>query len=336
MIKKRRIQKFLTITTLISLFALFFSVPQAVEAQAGSAAEVLAEINGVRAANGLTPLSENIYLNIAAQTQADYIAETGVGSHIGAGGTTSADRALAAGYGEGATVWVTENWARGPGLTASECVYNMWVPSPDHLENILTTWHNEFGAGVALDAQGFTVYVAVFGHTSGSSIPVQAIITPGGPTLTEVPYIQPVTTSTPNADGSVLHIVQSGQSLWAIADAYEINLADLLTMNGLTEDDSIYPDQQLLIVPASEEVTTPTGTPDPDQFTSTPEPTQTLTPTPETTRKESEPTPTATPKERNNFLVNIFSGDTLWLGIGLVAVSVLGIALLLFTSSRLK
>jgi len=336
MIKKRRTQKFLTITALLSLFVLFFSVPQVVVAQAGTAAEVLAEINGVRAANGLAPLSENIYLNIAAQTQADYIAETGVGSHIGAGGTTSADRALAAGYGEGATVWVTENWAKGPGLTASECVYNMWVPSQEHLDNILTTWHNEFGAGVALDAQGFTVYVAVFGHTSGSSIPVQSTITPGGPTLTQVPYIQPVTTSTPNPDGSVFHTVQSGQSLWAIADAYEIPLADLLTMNNLTEEDAIYPDEQLLIVPASEAVTTPTGTPDPDQFTSTPEPTQTHTPTPEITQEEPEPTPTATPKERNNFLVNIFSGDTLWLGIGLVAVSVLGIALLLFTSSRLK
>ncbi len=334
MIIKRPIQQFLTIIALLSLFVLFFSVPQAVEAQAGTAAEVLAEINGVRAANGLTPLSENIYLNIAAQTQADYIAETGVGSHIGAGGTTSADRALAAGYGEGATVWVTENWAKGPGLTAYECVYNMWVPSQEHLDNILTTWHNEFGAGVALDAQGFTVYVAVFGHTSGSSIPVQSTITPGGPTLTQVPYIQPVTTSTPNPDGSVLHSVQSGQSLWAIADAYEIPLADLLTMNNLTEEDAIYPDQQLLIVPASEEVTTPTGTPDPDQFTPTPKPTQTLTPTPEITQEEPEPTPT--PKERNNFLVNIFSGDTLWLGIGLVAVSVLGIGLLLFTSSRLK
>ena len=336
MIKKRPIQKFLTVTALISLFVLFFSVPQAVEAQAGSAAEVLAEINGVRAANGLAPLSENIYLNIAAQTQADYIAETGVGSHIGEGGTTSADRALAAGYGQGATVWVTENWAKGPGLTAYECVYNMWVPSQEHLDNILTTWHNEFGAGVALDAQGFTVYVAVFGHTSGSSIPVQATITPGGPTLTQVPYIQPVITSTPNPDGSVIHIVQSGQSLWAISDAYEIPLADLLSLNNLTEEDAIFPDEQLLIVPASEAVTTPTGTPDTDQFTPTPEPTQTRTPTPEKTSEESQPTSTPTPKERNNFLVNIFSGDTLWLGIGLVAVSVLGIALLLFTSSRLK
>ena len=73
MIKKLPIQQFLTVTPLLSLFVLFFSVPQAVEAQAGSAAEVLAEINGVRAANGLAPLSENIYLNIAAQTQADYI-----------------------------------------------------------------------------------------------------------------------------------------------------------------------------------------------------------------------------------------------------------------------
>jgi uncharacterized protein YkwD len=329
-----RLQRFFTILTFFSILMLFFSPAPAAHAQAGTAAQLLAEINGFRGANGLAPLSENIYLNIAAQNQADYIASTGVGSHIGEGGSTSSDRALAAGYGEGATIWVTENWAKGPGLTASECVYDMWAPSSDHLDNMLTTWHNEFGAGVALDINGFTVYVAVFGHTSGSSVPVQSTSAPSGPTATQVPYIQPVTTSTPNPDGSVVHIVQPGQSLYPIAEAYGVSLADILALNNLTEEDPIFPEQALLIVPASATLTPTNETPDAEDFTPTPQPTPTETP--QATLTAAEPTPTPTPEKEPGFLATIFSGDTLWVGIGLVAVSVLGIALLLFTSSRLK
>jgi uncharacterized protein YkwD len=327
-------QRIFSVFALLSVFVLFLSVPTTAEAQAGTAAEVLAEINGVRAANGMAPLVENIYLNIAAQNHANWIAETGIGSHIGEDGSTAADRALAVGYGEGASVWVTENWARGPGLTSYGCVYNMWVPSTDHINNILTTWHNEFGAGVALDSSGFTVYVAVFGHTSGSIVQ-QPTITPGGPTLTPVPYIQPVTTATPNPDGSVIHIVQPGQSLWAIADAYEIAMDDLLALNGLTLEDAIFPDQELLIVPASvEETVQPTETPDAQENTPTLTPTHEPTNTPQAIQETITPTPTV--EKRGSFLVNIFSGDSLWVGIGLVAVSIFGIALLLFTSSRLK
>jgi hypothetical protein len=46
--------------------------------------------------------------------------------------------------------------------------------------------------------------------------------------------------------------------------------------------------------------------------------------------------PTENPNSNGNFFKNIFSGDTLWVGIGLIAVSVFGIVLLLFTSARLR
>ena len=337
-----KITRILLIFASLSLFVPLFSAPGPAQAQAGTAFEVLVQINNLRAANGLTPLVENQYLNIAAQNHANWIAETGLGGHTGEGGSTAADRALAVGYGEGANVWVTENWARGSGLTAYDCVYTMWAPSTAHLDNMLTTWHNEFGAGAALDGTGFTVYVVNFGHSAGSNIPEQPISTASGPTATLVPLIQPVTTATPNPDGSVIHIVQFGQSLWAIADAYQISMADLLNQNGLTEEDAIYPDQQLLIVPASLEVieeiieteTTAVANQAAQRPTPTPSPIATRTAQPTSTRLES--TPTAIPNQRGNFFANIFSGDTLFVGVGLVVVSVLGIALLLYTSSRLK
>jgi uncharacterized protein YkwD/LysM repeat protein len=336
--KKYRI---LAILAIISLFTPMLSARKPVQAQAGTAFEVLVQINNLRSANGLSPLVENQYLNIASQNHANWIATTGLGGHIGENGSTAADRALAVGYGEGAKVWVTENWARGPGLTAYDCVYTMWAPSAAHIDNMLTTWHNEFGAGVALDGDGFTVYVVKFGHSAGSNIPEQPISTPSGPTVTLAPLIQPVTTATRNPDGSIIHIVQFGQSLWAIADAYDIAMADLLIQNGLTEQDAIFPDQRLLIVPASlevEEATETEATSTRNQAaqrpTPTPSPTATRPVQPTSTSRES--TPTDVPIQRGNFLTNIFSGDTLFVGIGLVVVSILGIALLFYTTSRLK
>ena len=336
-LKKTRL---LALLTCLGLISLLFGAPKTARAQAGTPYEVLAEINGLRVANGMEPLSENQYLNIAAQNHAEWIATTLQGGHTGEGGSTPADRALAVGYGEGASVLVTENWARGPGLTPNSCVYDMWAPSSDHINNMLTTWHNEFGAGVALDSQGMTVYVVKFGHVVGSA-PPQITSVPSGPTGTPAPLVQPIATAQANPDGSVIHVVQFGQTLWTIAEAYQISMIKLLEQNYLTEDSAIFPERKLVIVPANavaEEATdeeteeaTPTPTEEP-----TPTPTRTPTRTLQATQATPIPTPTEAPNPAGNFLVNIFSGDTLWVGIGLVAVSLFGIALLLFTSSRLK
>lgn len=329
-----------------------------VHAQAGTPSEMLDEINNLRSANGLPPLAVNNYLMLSAQNHADWIAETGQGGHVGVDGTDAQARALAVGYGEGAQVWVTENWARGPGLTVRDCIYTSWNDSA-HMDNMLTEWHNEFGAGVALDVQGFTVYVVNFGHTSGST-PAQSDSTPEetesnlptfetGPTNTPVPFIQPITTATPSPDGSVIHVVAFGQSLWAIADAYGIPLPDLLALNNLTEDSAIYPEQELIIVPGNES----SETQDPEleeEAQAEMTPTQMITATkapiealekPQTDAKPAEslnPEETSEPDDRptRGFLATIFSGDTLWVGIGLIAVSISGIILVLFTSARLK
>ncbi len=331
-----KIQRIIKILSLLSLSVFFLAAPQPTQAQAGTAWEVLAEINAYRAANGLAPLVENQYLNISSQNHVNWMAETGIYSHTGIDGSTSTERAIAAGYGGGSSVRVTENWARGPGMTASEVVYQSWATSDIHNSQMLSTSYNEFGAGVALDGDGMTVYVVNFGVVLGSSVEPQTTTAPStGPSSTPAPIIQPITTSTPNSDGSVIHIVQYGETLWTIVEAYNINMPDLLALNGLTEEDAIFPDQQLLIIPASIEVKeTPETTGTPGEVTSTP----TLAPSPTATRTFALSSTlmaediTETPEPRTNFLMNIFSGDTLIVGIGLVAVSVLGIALLLFTS----
>ncbi len=333
-------QSLVILSILGILVFLAMSLPAPVQGQAGTPYEMITEINNLRAANGLYALAPNDYLMLSAQNHADWIAETGQGGHMGIDGTYAIDRARAVGYGGGAQIWVTENWARGPGLSVHDCIYIMWDDEA-HMGNMLTDWHNEFGVGVALDGQGFTVYVVNFGHTSGSA-PAQT--TPGsttpGAAPTQAPFIQPVAITTPNPDGSVIHIVQYGQSLWAIADAYGISLADLLAQNGLTEESAIFPDQELLIFPASLETaaetsTVPAETPEPDP-TATPTPTRAITATREADPERTEQPTAVETAARRGFLANIFSGDTLFIGIGLVAVSVFGLALLLFTSARLK
>ncbi len=326
---------------LVIVVGLCFTFPQSANAQSGTPAEVLAEINAYRAANGLEPLAENQYLNIAAQNHVNWMMETGDYGHTGEGGSTYTDRALAAGYGEGQDVRVTENWARGHQLTAYGVVHEMWKPSGIHNSQMLTTSYNEFGAGVGLDGDEMTVYVVVFGVLTESSLPespAQPTATTAGPTSTPAPISQTIATATPNPDGSVLHVVQYGQALSAIADAYEIPLADLLAQNNLTEDSVIQPDQELLIVPASSPTETPTE--DPTEPKETVEPTQKPSQTPtesvEPTPTRFDPTATEPSQRKASVLTNIFSGDTLWMGVGLVSLSVFGLGLLLYTSSRLQ
>ena len=326
--KPKRKSPILAVFSILSFLLLGFFMPQPVQAQAGTAWEMLAGINSLRAANGLAALEENYYLNLSAQNHADWIAETGIGSHYEDDGSTATDRAHAVGY-TGAIV--TENWARGPGLTVTNCIYVMW-DDPDHMDNMLDPNRKEFGAGVALDSDGFTVYVVNFSnYDTNDSQPSDTTETVGdtGPTSTTGPVINALVTSTPAPDGTIIHVVQYGQTLWGIAEAYGISLIDLQNMNGLTDDSAIYPGDLLLIVQGTGETPTPT----PTEILE--EPTPTLTPTAKVVATET-PTPTPTPEPRNNFLTNIFSGDTLWVGVGLVVVSLFGIGLLLFTSSRLR
>jgi LysM repeat protein len=328
---------------LMILLGLCFMDANPVQAQSGTAAGVLAEINAYRAANGLGPLVENQYLNIAAQNHVDWMAQTGQYSHTGAGGSTYTDRALAAGYGEGQGVRVTENWARGHKMSAYEVVYEMWKPSGIHNSQMLTTSYNEFGAGVALDGDGMTVYVVVFGIVTGgdlapvATLPEEPTATPVGPTRTPAPISDTITTAAPNSDGSVIHVVKYGQPLAAIADAYKIPLADLLAQNNLTENSVIYPDQELLIEPANNQSPTPTEPPKTAEETSEPTPKPSRTPTKvlETDRTQATPTPTQTAQKNSGFLTGIFNGNTLWIGIVLVSISIFGLGLLFYTSARL-
>jgi len=78
-----------------------------------SAYDVIAAVNQLRAANGLPPYQVNGSLMAAAQSHSEYMAANGIVSHTGSGGSRPRDRAIAAGYGGGNQVYVSENIAGG-------------------------------------------------------------------------------------------------------------------------------------------------------------------------------------------------------------------------------
>ncbi len=88
----------------------------------------------------------------------------------------------------------------------------------------------------------------------------------------------PVSTVTPQVDGSIVHVVQPGEVLSNIAEAYQVLLSQIYSLNYLTDQSVIYPGQRLKI-----------KTPDP---TATPTETSTPTRVPTATRR-----PTRTPTQ---------------------------------------
>ncbi len=248
-----------------------------------SASELLAQVNALRAANGLPAYRATQAVMAAAQAHSDYQASIGSVTHTGAGGSRPRDRAAAAGYGGGGTIFVSENILGGGGFTASDAV-QAWQGDALHLNTMLGASYQDAGAGMA-EAGGAVYYTLDVGYVAGSEAPPPpadgatpaATAAAANPTLAAV---TPVFTVTPHADGSIVHVVQPGQALWSIAIAYQVKVADLWELNGLNESSVIYPGDKILVKAAPPTATptitlTPTRTPRPTRLTATLRPTRT-------------------------------------------------------------
>ncbi len=105
-------------------------------------------------------------------------------------------------------------------------------------------------------------------------------------------YPQGIVTATPQPDGSIVHIVQEGETLATLAEVYGVSMAEIRALNGLAPTANlIFPGQRLIIRLAPTPTVTPTITPTVPRPTRTPTPvTPTRTPAPTKT-----PMPTLTP-----------------------------------------
>jgi hypothetical protein len=92
----------------------------------------------------------------------------------------------------------------------------------------------------------------------------------------------PVTKADPQPDGSIVHIVRTGQTLWTIAAVYEVPLEQVMQLNGNNE--TLYPGDDVLVAPPG---SAPTVEPTIDP-NATPEPTASNTPAATLTGKPTE------------------------------------------------
>ena len=255
--------------------------------------ELIAEVNALRAANGLPAYSAHPVLMQIAQNQAVYLAVTGGSAgHYSADGLRPFQRALQAGYPVAGDLslggWFSENWMDCTGRSAAEAI-QAWTGDAPHTNTMLHTTLRDIGGGVA-SSGGRTYCVLDAGLASGTPVeytpPAGTFFgTPGTPIVSQ--FMLPVMVSTPMASGELFHEVQYGQTLWSIAVAYTTTVNQLRSLNGISGNE-IYEGQRLLVgklpsaTPRGSETPAPSLTPTqpPDSSTATMTPTLTTTPDP--------------------------------------------------------
>jgi len=159
-------------------------------------------------------------------------------------------RIAAAGYGGGATVWATENFAVG-NMSIDE-IMQVWADA-EHMRPAVNPAYCHVGAGVAKAADGRYYYILQAAYTSANACGEYKSVTgdnPGSggnpiPPVSQV--IIPVKIATPDVDGRIYHVVQAGQSFWSIAIAYQITIRDLETWNNTSRDQGLQVGQKLFI-----------------------------------------------------------------------------------------
>lgn len=249
--------------------------PQSLLAQSGgvTAYDLIIAMNTLRVSRGLPPLIEDAIINAVAQSTAQTMAANQMSWHIG----NVPGRLAAAGYGGGARVFATENFAVG-NLTIDQIMV-AWSDA-SHMIPAVNPAYCHVGAGVAKSPNGMTYYVLQAAYTSARSCgsygsPVGPTSSPGGDGSGPSPVsqlIMPVKIATPDADGMIFHVVEAGQSFWAIAVAYQVTIRDLEAWNNLSSNIRLQIGQRLFIPSSNTEgyaTPTPVGmvapsTPDAD------------------------------------------------------------------------
>ena len=302
--------------------------PQPVQAQAGDASDLIAEVNAYRAANDLAAYGINSTLMSLAQAQSDYQASIGTCTHSRPDGSGPGDHGISA-----------ENVACGADLSVDGAIFDQWADSV-HSATLLGPLTGLVGAGVAV-ASGNVYYtldvILLTGDfayrppkqtSSGSNVLAQAV--------TATPNDQPglpsaVITSTTNPDGSVVHIIQYGETLIQIAQAYGVTLSQIFANNPDLDPQNpkYYSGETLIIFPpfTSTPNYSPTVTPRTPTVTSKPThtfaPTRTPAPVLTSTKFVATPTPTQT------FLERLDINDRK-VGYSIIAVSVVGLLAVAF------
>ena len=213
--------------------------------QTVSAYELIAAMNVLRMSNGLPALIEHPIIDAVAQGTAQIMADQLLSWHIG----DVKGRLAAAGYGGGATVFATENFAVASDIATIDQIMLMWADY-DHMRPATSSNYCHVGAGTAKASNGMTYFILQAAYISGAPceaappvvgtpIPGQTPIVPG--------IITPVELVEPDANGNYLHVVKPGQSFWSIAVAYGVTIKDILRWNNLPDSTVLQTGDELQI-----------------------------------------------------------------------------------------
>ncbi|MGH2537861.1 MAG: LysM peptidoglycan-binding domain-containing protein [Candidatus Promineifilaceae bacterium] len=246
----------------------FLGLARPASAQGDPASQIFQLVNQVRAENGLAGFAYHGSLAAAAQSHANWMAQTVTYSHTGANGSTPYSRAAAAGY----VGIVSENIVGGTGMTPSQGIA-WWRNSSIHFSTMVSTRYSQAGTGFASNgSQNF--YVLLVGQPSNAPAapaPPQPVAAPrptAAPTVdnsveeSAAPiYVEPIVLAPPRPDGSIVHVMGEGQALWTVAAYYDVPLAQLYLNNGLGPADVVHPGNEIVVKLAEGQVPPPTPTP---------------------------------------------------------------------------
>ena len=266
------------IVLIVGLVSAWLSPPQQARAQGESGYDLINTVNALRASLGLTAYTVDPWLMSYAQQHADYIDSLNSGTHLHSDGVLPWDIGIQENVGGGTMGYVT----------AAVVVYQIWVDE-GHYKVMAGYPSGEIGAGVAYSADNDQTYFVIDVRPAAAEAAA----------LAETAVFVPYTTSTPGADGWIVHTVTEGQTLWSIAISYGTTVNTIRELNGIPADSTaIYVGQALKIILAAAVIPAtqvsdatpavqyaaatnvpPSATPSPSP-TATPQPSPTLTSTP--------------------------------------------------------
>lgn len=232
------------------------SVSASPHPQVTSPSQLIEAVNNLRASYGLAPLVMHSILMQSAQSQADYMAATGIVTHARPSGTYT-QQLISLGFPLAGDLSLggfrSENILSTYGPLTWDGVPPAWQDA-EHMNTMLSGNFTHIGAGIS--QSGDSYYYAVdtaaatgSGQQQESAASVLTSVPAGSSGTSGVSqFMVPVTVSTARPDGTVFHKVQYGQSLWSIAIAYGTTIKNIQAMNNLGEDSTVYQGQELLIL----------------------------------------------------------------------------------------
>ena len=219
----------------LALIAVLISLPNDTLAQRETAYDLVNAVNDLRALHGLEPYTIDPWLMEYAQEHSEYQATIQSGTHQHSDGSLPQD------------IGLIENVAGGDEgvVTAAIVVYEIWVDW-GHRHTVIGYSTGEIGAGVALSENGQVYYTVDIRHGE------EVVVTPISGTAVPFDFL---VTSTPNEDGSIIHIVRYGETLWSITQSYGVSVDDIRRLNGMAEDSTLIQIGQKLLIRMAHTVT---------------------------------------------------------------------------------